>query len=162
MVGDKTYFFCLISHGMNPRRKTGIGFLPIESAKCLFADLVTNGRLKYIVTYKFSQNHLKLYFGAVRSAGDLNNNPTCDQFVATYKRLLMRTRIKGGNGKCKYDSTAMLYFNETYAENKEDIRTTDLKRKYILDDRAPLKVDRHYCDTPNVSTLSEFNDSAIS
>jgi len=150
---------------VSSRRKTGfIGFLAaIESVKCIFADLVTTGRMKYILTYKFSQDHLELFFGAVRSAGGFNNNPTCGQFVAAYKRLLMRSHIKGGSGNCKSDSTVMLYLDETYTENKEDnITTTALKRKYDLDDRAPLKCDHDYCDTPNVSTLSEFKDSAIS
>ena len=95
---------------------------------------------------------LSCFFGVVRSAGGFNNNPTCGQFVAAYKRLLMRSHIKGGNGNCKYDSTVMLYhFDKTYAENKEDITTTALKRKYDLDDRAPLKCDHDFCDTPQMS-----------
>jgi len=40
--------------------------------------------MKYLLTYKFSQDHIELFFGAVRSTGGFNNNPTA------YKRLLMR------------------------------------------------------------------------
>ena len=84
------------------------------------------------------------------------------QFVAAYKRLLMRSHIKGDNGNFKYDSTDKLYLDESYTKNKEDTTKTALKRKYHLDDRDPLKCEHDYCDTPNVSTLSEFMDLAIS
>jgi len=65
---------------------------------------------------------LELCFGAVRSAGGVNNtaggvnnNPTVQQFTAAYKRLMMRCSIKGINGNataqdpaailCCYDDT---------------------------------------------------------
>ena len=49
-----------------------IGFLAaIDSIKALFYNLVEkeNAPMKYLLTYKFSQDHLELFFGAVRSAG---------------------------------------------------------------------------------------------
>eukprot|EP00794_Sanderia_malayensis_P001534 gene1534-1697_t len=56
------------------RRKPGfVGFLvAIKSTKQLFHDLVEiqNAPLKYLLMYKFSQDHLKLFFGAIRSAED--------------------------------------------------------------------------------------------
>jgi len=84
------------------RRKTGfIGFMAaIESVKGIFEDMVGSeaAPLKYLLTYKMSQDHLELFFGAVRSAGGFNNNPTAQQFTAAYKRLLMRSSIKAPNG----------------------------------------------------------------
>ena len=54
------------------RRKTGfIGFLvAIRSTQNLFASLVERNEapLHYMLTYKFSQDHLELFYGAVRSA----------------------------------------------------------------------------------------------
>ena len=35
--------------------------------------------------YKMSQDHLELFFGAVRAAGGWNNNPTALQFRSAYK-----------------------------------------------------------------------------
>jgi hypothetical protein len=62
------------------RRKIGfIGFLvAIKSTKDIFHTLVEakDAPLKYLLTYKLSQDHLELFFGAVRSAGGFNNNPT--------------------------------------------------------------------------------------
>ena len=73
------------------RFKTGfIGFMvAIESMKGIFAELVERKEapMKYILTYKFSQDHLELFFGAIRSSGGFNNNPTAQQFTAAYKRL---------------------------------------------------------------------------
>jgi hypothetical protein len=86
----------------NTKRKNGfVGFiLAIESVKLLFQELIekTDPPMNYLLTYKFSQDHLELLFGAVRSAGGFNNNPTAQQFTAAYKRLLMRSTIEGGKG----------------------------------------------------------------
>ena len=87
------------------RRKTGfIGFLTaIKSTKEIFNDLVAEegAPLKYLLTYKMSQDHLELFFGAVRSCGGFNNNPTTQQLTAAYKRLLLRSHIEGGTGDCE-------------------------------------------------------------
>lgn len=71
------------------RRKTGfVGFLvAIESVKGIFAEMIEkeDAPLKYLLTYKLSQDHLVLFFGAIRSSGGFNNNPTAQQFTASYK-----------------------------------------------------------------------------
>ena len=45
-----------------------------------------------------SQDYLELFFGAVRAA---RNNPTTQQLTAAYKRLLLRSHIKGTNENCE-------------------------------------------------------------
>ena len=78
-------------------RKTGfIGFLvAIKSVQGIFLDWVEkeSSPLNYLLTYKLSQDHLEIFFNAVRSAGMFNNNPNCQQFTATYKRLLLQSSI---------------------------------------------------------------------
>lgn len=79
-------------------RKTGfLGFLIcIKSLKQFYNTYVTmNNNLKYILTNKFSQDHLELFFGAIRGKGGFNNNPTARQFEGAYKRLLIHTEISG-------------------------------------------------------------------
>ena len=87
-----------MKHDDNTRKKTGfIGFLvAIESMKHIFFDLVEkdNAPMNYVLTYKFSQDHLELLFGAIRSSGGFNNNPTAQQFTAAYKRLILRNSIQ--------------------------------------------------------------------
>ena len=79
------------------KRRTGfIGFMTaIKSVKGLFQEYVAldESLLKYLLMYKFSQDHIELFFGAMRSAGGCNDNPTVRQFVAYYKRLLLHSSI---------------------------------------------------------------------
>jgi hypothetical protein len=89
------------------RRRTGfLGFLSnMQAYKQMFNQLVEHGHLKYLLTYKTSQDHLELFFGAVRSRNGCNNNPTPVQFCSAYKRLLMHGISKGYYLKkllCKY------------------------------------------------------------
>lgn len=51
--------------------------------------------LKYILMHKLSQDHLELFFGAIRSKGGFNNNPTAREFKASYKRVLVHNETSG-------------------------------------------------------------------
>jgi len=42
--------------------------------------------LKYILTYKMSQDHLELFFSCIRSRGGSNNNPNYIQFKKTLRQ----------------------------------------------------------------------------
>ena len=123
--------------------------------------------LKYLLTYKFSQDHLELFFGAIRSSGGFNNNPTTLQFKAAYKRLLMRSSIQGGKGNCqKRDPTEILtVVTDTCKVNEEIVTINDaaLIRKYDLVQRpVPVHDDHDYRDYPNMANLSEFKKEAVS
>lgn len=75
------------------KRKTPfIGLMcTISSVISVYDEFVVkpNASLKYLLTYKLSQDHLELFFGAVRSSLGCTNNPTVRQFISAYKRLLM-------------------------------------------------------------------------
>ena len=95
------------------KRKTGfLGFMVCIDSVCgLVDDLINvqNPVLKYLLTYKLSQDHLELFFSTVRASGGWNNNPTMCQFIAAYKQLLMRHNIEGGHGNCsRQDDTEIL------------------------------------------------------
>lgn len=85
-------------------RKTGfIGMLiNMSSAISLYNRLVVDNQfLEYLPLYKVSQDHLELFFSAIRSKGGYNNNPNAIQFKAAYKRLLIRAEIREhGVGNC--------------------------------------------------------------
>ncbi|CAH1994072.1 unnamed protein product [Acanthoscelides obtectus] len=78
-------------------RKTGfLGFLIcITSLKGLYNAYILENKLKFILTNKLSQDHLELFFGAIRGKGGYNNNPSARHFEAAYKRLLVHTEITG-------------------------------------------------------------------
>ena len=152
------------------RRKTGfVGFLlAIRSIEGIFQDFVESGPapLRYLLTYKLSQDHLELFFGAIRSAGGFNNNPTAQQFTAAYKRLLLRSSIGGSRGNCQQrDPTAILQtFDDTCNVNEEAVTICEasLIRKYDLQDRGPVQSEHDYGDMPNFVNLSEYKVAAIS
>ena len=78
------------------RNKTGfLGILVnIHTFKMLFCDIVENGNLPFLLTYKCCQDHLESFFGCIRSRFGCNNNPTAYQFMTTFKRLLIGTTAK--------------------------------------------------------------------
>ncbi|XP_054866607.1 uncharacterized protein LOC129348937 [Amphiprion ocellaris] len=49
---------------------------------------------QYILTYRFSQDHLELLFNSIRASGSWSNNPTAGQFQAIFRRLMARCGVK--------------------------------------------------------------------
>jgi len=47
-----------------------------------------DGHLEYLLTYKLSQDHLEIFFSAVRARGEFSNNPTAAQFEAALTPIL--------------------------------------------------------------------------
>ena len=82
------------------QRKTGfIGLvMSMRSFLTLYEQLVLADHLPSLLAYKFSQDHLELFFSAIRSCGGFNNNPSARQFKAAYRRLLMRHQVKNQTG----------------------------------------------------------------
>ncbi|CAB4044834.1 Hypothetical predicted protein [Paramuricea clavata] len=130
---------------LTSKRKTGfLGFLLcINAVVGLTKDLVNaqNPALKYLLTYKMSQDHLELFFSAVRACGGWNNNATTGQFVAAYKQLLMRHNIEGGRG------------NSTPQDDTEILNS--VQDQHELELRQPAADDHDYCDVLNAMELSE-------
>ena len=145
------------------RLKTGfVGFLSgISALQGMFEELVSHGPLSEIQTYKFSQDHLELYFAAVRSKLGANNNPTPKQFTGIFKRLLVHNQIRGFNSNAELvDSTELLTGSAKHFQSgKVDIlssRRSDAELGPITDELG---------DDPNLSTwvhgLSDFKESVI-
>ena len=149
------------------RRKTPfIGFLcAIASVKCLYNSLVGGNLLKYLLTYKLSQDHLELYFAAVRSSFGCNNNPTARQFVAAYKRLLVRHEIKAVGGNCiPVDDTTILHVTSdliTKRDGQLDILDMSVVRQYDLNLDIPTDVEHDYSSLYNYGHLSAYKEYVI-
>lgn len=81
-------------------RKTGfIGIATCLQSILNIYDMYINCEnllLKFLSVYKCSQDHIELFFESIRSHGGYNNNPTCRQFIAAYKRLLIHAEIREG------------------------------------------------------------------
>ena len=73
--------------------RTGfLGFIVnFESLKILYEDLILTNKIEYLLMYKLSQDNLELFFGLVRYRTGRNDNPTCKQFIASYKKLIINS-----------------------------------------------------------------------
>jgi len=54
-------------------------------------------KFSYILTYKFSQDHLEIFFGQIHQRFGCNNNPNVMQFITAMKQLLLKNFIKCKN-----------------------------------------------------------------
>lgn len=110
---------------IDSKRKTGFKGIAmgLQSALDLFKLLISKNHMKFFITYKISQDHLETFFCAIRSKGGYNDNPTCRQFQAAYKRLLVHNSIMGSAyGNCSIlDNTYIeaVSNNKTLNENEE-------------------------------------------
>ena len=89
----------------NSQRKTFvIGFTAcIKSTIAMSSQMFSlpNNPFKYLLTYKFSQDHLELLFSCIRSKGGWNNNPNVLQLKYAIRNMLMRNAITASkNANC--------------------------------------------------------------
>ena len=150
--------------------KTGfVGFLcAIQTIQGLFADLIATEKpvMKYLLTYKLSQDHLELFFAAVRSCGRWNNNPTASQFMAAYKRLLIRHEIKSSGNSTAQDDTSILFLTKDQINStckKTDIVDIAFIRRHDLATKAHSSdpEDDDLDSLPNLGELSNFKTAAV-
>ena len=143
------------------KQRTGfVGFLVcLHSVKAIFDTLVAcdDPPMQYLTTYKFSQDHLELFFSSVRARGGFNNNPTVLQFKAAYKRLLMRHSIKTTGNCIIQDSTHIL----SVMPDTESVTDIHIMKKYDLLERQPIQEDHDYADVPNIATTSAYKSAVL-
>ena len=86
---------------VDTRKSTGfIGFvICLKSLLDVSEYLLRDKSIKYVLSFKFSQDHLELLFNGIRRSCGWNNNPTSTQFKATYKRFLARAGVEPSNNK---------------------------------------------------------------
>lgn len=87
------------------KSKTGfLGFLVcIESLKYIYLTYVVGPTpfLRYIATYRISQDHIEIFFGHIRRHGGYNNNPNVIQFKGIYKKLFNHLELRSSfSGNC--------------------------------------------------------------
>lgn len=80
-----------------------IGLLTcINSMEYLYTTLIVETKaLSYLTMFKFSQDHIELFFGKIRSLGGFNNNPNARQFKSAYKKILSHLELSSKfTGNC--------------------------------------------------------------
>jgi len=132
------------------RRTCIIGFCAtIKSINHLVNELLmsesgVNGvRLDYLLTYKFSQDHIETMFGVIRRRFGWNNNPTAMQFRYAYRAIL--------NKICVMPSSA---------GNVVPLDTTDdLTDQTVVDDDIFTDSGSDILLSEGVSALSHYADN---
>ena len=92
------------------RKRGFLGFLiNLKSYETLFNTYVEDKKLlSFILGHKLSQDHLEMFFGAIRSSLGLNNNPTIPQFKSLYRKLVLGACHQGVYENCQIqDDTFM-------------------------------------------------------
>lgn len=79
----------------------------LSIARLIFSNYSIN--FSYILTYKFSQDHLELLFAQIRKRGGSNNNPNVVQLKTAIKQILLKNAFKlKNNGNCNtFDEDVM-------------------------------------------------------
>ena len=123
----------------------------------IYEDLVEQpaAPCRYLLTYKLSQDHLELFFSAIRARGGYNNNPNVRQFRGAYKRLLVRHQVKKGTGNCLLrDNTTIL--------DSTPANINIARRLGIEPVEEIVTEDDTLANLPDVNHLSEYKEAAIS
>ena len=78
------------------RRTFVLGFrVSIQSIITLSKELLTrtDNSFQYVLTFKFSQDHIECLFSKIRSMGGFNNNPNVAQFKSALRKLLVKQQV---------------------------------------------------------------------
>ena len=149
----------------HPRKTFVIGFVisiksTIEMANEMFSAI--NQPFKYLLTYKFSQDHIELLFSCIRAKGGWNNNPNCLQLKYAMKKMLLRNAVTASkNVNCQnflnYSTTIIPFFHTSKhnAPLKENA-TENCHQQNQITDEANLLLTRL-----NSSTTSEFTSNVL-
>lgn len=111
---------------LNTNRKTGfLGFLiSSQSLKYLYLEYCKSEEpvMKFLLSYKLSQDHIEIFFSAVRTKGGSNNNPTARMFESIYKRLLIHSEIRGSESAnaVSLDDMPILHCSSRCISQNED------------------------------------------
>ena len=79
-----------------PRKNFIVGFaLSSKSILAIARNLLTRNcnQFKYVLTYRFSQDQLEMFFSKIRSRFGWNNNPNALQFKWALRALLLKNQV---------------------------------------------------------------------
>lgn len=143
--------------------RTGyVGFVVgIISIQKLYNRYVDGGTLEYLLSFKFSQDHLEMLFSALRGRGGFNNNPNCTQFTAAYKKMLVRNEIRGSEkANCIDDGISPSIFTVSSSIVSPDSKNTECDFEgTIHNDLDILEMSPYVHDT--VTYISGFVEKTL-
>lgn len=126
----------------------------------MFNTLVEDTKeLDYITTYKFSKDHIELFFGSIRMHGGHNDNPNAQQIKGSYRELLCRIELQiGESGNCVpleniailTCSSALTFINNTTCSERFDDTEEEIRQlcKTPIEGVVEMEI-ASYVDEPN-------------
>ena len=150
----------LVTH----KRKTFIlGFVVTIKSTIEMADEMfsLSYPFKYILTYKFSQDHIELLFSCIRSMGGWNNNPNCLQLKYALRKMLMRNAVTSSkNANCQLldetSTTIIPYFHTKKHKTPLSESKTPLSESNTPDESLLTAEERLLCQQINSPANTEF------
>ena len=103
------------------RKATFFGWInDIECIRLMYKFYLQPGILKYLLTFKMSQDMLELFFCCIRLCCGFNNNPSVSQFKGAYKKLCAGVLLKTGVGaNCLWSGEELLDMTKITEKNEE-------------------------------------------
>lgn len=95
----QTYLLSLLEPSGLPiyqgkRNQCVVGFIiSAQSTLDLAMELLSRQDYRYLLTYKYSQDHVEMFFSKIRQRNGWNNNPTSEQFRSALKSLMLSSTI---------------------------------------------------------------------
>ena len=158
---------------INSRRKWGfLGMLlNFHSLASVYRTVVMKEEhpFKYILSYKFSQDHLELFFGAVRQACGSNDNPTTVMLKAIYRQFLSRCDVQAGlrGNVVARDDTNLLDVTLNKLRDltlrsvatDEGVNVESVSLDHVYSKNSDVTVDE--CSTRKLDTLTIFTENIV-
>lgn len=112
--------------------------------------------MNYLLSYKLSQDHVEVFFSAMRSRGGFNNNPNAIQFCSAYKRLMVKHQVDGSMyGHCSpHDSASILFVSSNQRQDADaicDYEDIDEEKNVLFNE-----FEHDYDETTRMPELDEF------
>ena len=148
------------------RRKTFvIGFIvALKSVRNISLDLLqkVDNPYSFVLTYKFSQDHLELLFGCIRGKNGWNNNPDLRQFKSALQRILLRiASIKSSQYNCLlFEKDASPIFHLKWTKKRSPVHGTASDTYLGTDVNGDCRIYDHiFADKLNL--ISEYKNAIL-
>lgn len=109
------------------RNKTGfVGFLiNIESLKLIYRDYIQTKCINRLPTLRLSQDFLESFFGRLRSLLGSNNQPTEEQFISAFRKLLVNSELTSSPFSNCIDNLSILSVSSRKSNSTQEIQNTE-------------------------------------
>lgn len=114
-------------------------YIGLEIVKDIYKEFIETKKLNHYESYSACQDHLEVFFSAIRSRNGWCTNPSILQFKSALKSLIVHAEIKySQNGNCTDVETLPILQNINKVQRTRLDRVSIFKsrQKIVLDDES--------------------------